>query len=62
MGRSIGGEVPVKYPIKSIKIELHWHDAFSKGSKDFEDVHQFADFLKSNPLLAEAVGYVKKKS
>ena len=48
--------------IKNIEIQLHWCDGTTRGFKGFDDVHQFADFLMQNPALAEAVGYVKKKS
>ena len=60
MGRSIGKEVPVKPPIKTIGIYLHWVDGIGESSKGFANVQEFADFLKSNPILAEGVGYVPK--
>lgn len=53
-------KVPVKPPIKRIKIELYWADGFSEGYKSFDNVQIFASFLKDNPDLAKAVGYVKK--
>lgn len=54
-------QVPVRPPIKEIKIELHWKDTIGQAIKGFDDVHQFADFLKANPELAKAIGYISKK-
>lgn len=53
--------MPVYLPIKTIKIQLYWQDATGFNDKEFNDVHQFANFLKYNPALAQAVGYVPKK-
>jgi hypothetical protein len=52
--------VPVKN-VKEIRIDLYWEDQYGKGTKNFFSVQELADFLKDNPLLAEAVGYVPKK-
>ncbi|WKZ60340.1 MAG: hypothetical protein QY309_02420 [Cyclobacteriaceae bacterium] len=52
-------KVPVKN-VKTIKIELYWEDDHSRGSNYFDNVQQFAQFLKDNPELAKAVGYVPK--
>lgn len=43
-----------------IKIELHWSDTIGHTIKGFDDVRQFADFLKANPDLAKAIGYISK--
>jgi hypothetical protein len=51
----------VYLPIKAVKIQLYWEDATGFNDKEFNDVHQLADFLKYNPVLARAVGYVAKK-
>jgi hypothetical protein len=53
--------LPVYLPIKSIGIHLYWEDASRRSDKTFDDVHEFTDFLKRNPVLAKAVGYVPKK-
>jgi len=55
------GKVPVNPPIERIQIQLYWKDKGVEGSNGFDTVQQFAQFLKDNPLLAEAVGYVPKK-
>jgi len=55
-------KVPVKPPIKRIKIELYWADGFSEGYKSFDTVQLFAAFLRDNPDLATAIGYVKKSN
>lgn len=54
-------QVPVRPPIKEIKIELHWEDTIGIAIKGFDNVHHFADFLKANPDLAKAIGYISKK-
>lgn len=61
MGRSTGQTIPVKLPFKYIMIELNWHDGIGKGGKGFATVQEFAEFLKANTELAQAVGYVPKK-
>jgi hypothetical protein len=53
-------KVPVKPPIKRIKIELYWQDGLAEGYKGFDTVQLFAAFLRDNPDLAAAVGYVDK--
>ncbi len=53
--------MPVYLPVKKIQIHLYWEDAAGSRDKGFDDVYQFADFLKANPVLAKAVGYVRKK-
>ncbi len=58
MGRSDGRAVRLEAP-KEVSIELHWTD-FGKGSKSFANVHELAQFLKDNPLLAQSVGYVPR--
>lgn len=58
MGKSDGRAVPLYAP-KDVWIELHWNDR-GKAIKTFSNVHDLAQFLKDNPLLAEAVGYVAR--
>ncbi|MBX2969445.1 MAG: hypothetical protein KF803_08730 [Cyclobacteriaceae bacterium] len=53
-------KVPVKN-VKVIRIELYWEDDYSKGSNGFTNIRDFAQFLKDNPELAEAVGYLPGK-
>jgi hypothetical protein len=52
--------VPVKLPIKEIKLILYWRDGFSETHKGFDNVQQLADFLKNNQELATAIGYIPK--
>jgi hypothetical protein len=48
-------------PIKEVRIELHWRD-IGVSYKTFANVQELAQFLKDNPILANAVGYTEKKS
>lgn len=52
--------VPTKPPITEIKIVLEYTHGLGFVSKEFRDVWELADFLKDNPPIAEAVGYVPK--
>jgi hypothetical protein len=54
-------QVSVRPPVKEIKIELHWRDTVGYTIKGFDDVRHFADFLRDNPDLAKAIGYISKK-
>ena len=54
-------KVPVKEPIEEILINLYWVDRFSRGSKSFETLQEFREFLKDNKELAEALGYFEKE-
>lgn len=52
--------VPVSPPIREIKIYLYWCDGTGQTHKGFDNVQQFADFLKANSELANAIGYIPK--
>lgn len=52
--------VTVRPPVRHAQIALRWQDGTGYASKEFDDVLQFAEFLKANPLLAEKVRYVSK--
>jgi hypothetical protein len=54
-------KVPVKEPIEEILINLYWVDQFSRGSKSFETLQDFHEFLAANKELAKALGYVEKE-
>jgi hypothetical protein len=54
-------KVPVKEPIEEILINLYWVDQYSRGSKSFETLNDFKEFLMDNKELAKALGYVEKK-
>jgi len=52
--------IPVYLPIKEIKIIIEYSDKHVKGANWFENVQQFAEFLKDNPEIGKALGYVPK--
>ncbi len=54
-------KVPVKEPIEEILINLYWIDQYSRGSKSFETLQEFREFLFDNKELAKALGYVEKE-
>jgi hypothetical protein len=54
-------KVPVKEPIEEILINLYWVDQYSRGSKSFETLQDFKEFLIDNKELAKALGYVEKR-
>ena len=54
-------KVPIKEPIEEILINLYWVDQYSRGSKSFETLQDFKEFLMDNKELAKALGYVEKK-
>jgi hypothetical protein len=54
-------KVPVKEPIEEILINLYWVDQYSRGSKSFETLQDFKEFLVDNMELAKALGYIEKK-
>ena len=54
-------KVPVKEPIEEILINLYWVDQYSRGSKSFETLQDFKEFLLANRELAKALGYVEKE-
>jgi len=54
-------KVPVKEPIEEILINLYWVDQISRGSKSFETLQDFKEFLVDNKELAKALGYVETK-
>ncbi|HEX6223178.1 MAG TPA: hypothetical protein VFZ52_02135 [Chryseolinea sp.] len=54
-------KVPVKEPIEEILINLYWVDQYSRGSKSFETLQDFKEFLLDNKILAEALGYQGKE-
>lgn len=53
-------KVPVKEPIEEILINLYWVDQYSRGSKSFETLQDFKEFLVDNKELAKALGYIEK--
>ena len=54
-------KVPVKEPIDEILINLYWVVQYSRGSKSFETLQDFKEFLVDNKELAKALGYIEKK-
>jgi hypothetical protein len=53
-------KVPVKPPIREVPITINWIDGYGETGKKFDTVEQFASFLKQNPEIAKAVGYLPK--
>ena len=53
--------VPIYLPIRKVELTLYYEDKVTKGSHTFNDVQELAEFLTSNPDLAKAVKYTKKK-
>ncbi len=54
-------KVPVKEPIEEILINLYWVDQYSRGSKSFETLQDFREFLRDNVELARALGHGEKE-
>jgi len=54
-------KVELHPPVQQVQISIFWYDMKVRNGKTFRDVHTFAEFLKANPILAEAVGYVPKE-
>ena len=60
MGAYNENKVPLKPPFKELNISLNWRDGFGTTGKQFSNVNELAEFLRANPVLAEAVGYIPK--
>jgi len=53
-------KVHIYPPLKRVEIRLYWESGATEGSVAFNSVHHFAEFLRDNPELAQAVEYVPK--
>lgn len=47
--------------INSAKLTVTYDTSRSKGSNDFYNLQDLKKWLDNNPLIAEKLGYVKKK-
>jgi len=47
--------------IKSATITVSYETSRSKGSNDFYNLQDLKKWLDNNPLIAEKLGYIKKK-
>ena len=52
--------VPVYPPVRKAEITLYYEDRVTKGSNTFSTVQELAEFLRDNPEVGKAVGYVVK--
>ncbi len=50
-----------KENIKSATITVSYETTRSKGSNDFYNLQDLKKWLDNNPLIADQLGYVKKK-
>lgn len=53
-------QVPVYPPVRKAEISLYYEDRVTRGSHTFSTVQELAEFLRDNPEVGKAVGYVKK--
>ena len=56
----MGNTIPLHPAITEAKIEITYKDRTGYVIRVFDDVLQFADFLKENPPVAKALKYVPK--
>jgi len=61
MGSFNNNTVPVKPPFKRIYISLDWIDGIGTTSKEFSNVQDLGEFLRCNPEVGNAVGYIVKE-
>lgn len=47
--------------VNSVKITITYETSRSKGSNDFSNLQDLKKWLDKNDLIAEKVGYTKKK-
>jgi hypothetical protein len=47
--------------VSSVKLTLTYETTRSKGSNDFSSLQDLKKWLDKNPLIAEHLGYTKKK-
>jgi hypothetical protein len=40
------------------KVPIYWRDKVVEGTNSFFTLQEFANFLKDNPEIAKALGYV----
>lgn len=47
--------------VNSAKLTITYETSRSKGSNDFANLQDLKKWLDKNPLIAEQLGYTKKK-
>jgi len=47
--------------VSSAKLTITYETSRSKGSNDFSNLQDLKKWLDKNPLIAEQLGYTKKK-
>lgn len=47
--------------VNSVKLTLTYDTSRSKGSNDFSNLRDLKTWLDKNPVIAEQLGYTKKK-
>lgn len=47
--------------VKSVTITVSYETTRSKGLNDFSSLQDLKKWLDNNPLVAEKLGYIKKK-
>ena len=47
--------------VNSAKLTITYDTNRSKGSNDFSNLQDLKKWLDNNPLIAEKLGYIKKK-
>ena len=47
--------------VNSAKITVSYDTSRNKGSNDFSNLQDLKKWLDNNPLIAEKLGYTKKK-
>lgn len=47
--------------VNSVKLTLTYDTTRSKGSNDFSNLQDLKKWLDKNPLIADRLGYTKKK-
>ena len=50
-----------KETVNSAKITVSYDTSRSKGSNDFTNLQDLKKWLDNNPLIADKLGYTKKK-
>lgn len=51
----------IKETVKSVMISITYETTRSKGSNDFYNLQDLKKWLDKHPLIADKLGYTKKK-
>ena len=55
-------KVEFKEITKSAKIIISYETSLVRGENDFETLKELKTWLESNPVIAQKLGYIKKRS